>query len=369
MRRRKFISVIAGAAVWPLGTRAEQLAKPVIGVLAPMAAEKIPHQIAAFRRGLAEAGYVEGNNLTIEYRFADITLRPELMPEVAGDLLRLNMKVIFAAAPEAVAAVRNATTSIHIVALDLESDPVAKGYVKSLARPGGNMTGMFLDIPELSGKQVGLLKEVVPRLSRIAIFGVSSLNAPRGRRSVRLSVGINHRAVLVAVRRQNGHRDGIGSAELLQVEAFDVVILHPDPSPFPPLAIRAEGDVAQRSRITTMSLRSAARLQCTNGPASAPTHPQLRPRRIGHAPARSLEDSRHANVLLASPSAAKSVRARASASRLLTDPSGVMSCYVVYLTNLRVFVSTCLFRRPSGVGGIIFISNLIDRRTEGCTRR
>jgi putative tryptophan/tyrosine transport system substrate-binding protein len=162
MRRRKFLSVIAGAAVWPLGTRAEQLAKPVIGVLAPMPAEKIPHQIAAFRRGLAEAGYVEGNNLAIEYRFADITLRPELMPEVAGDLLRLNMTVIFAAAPEAVAAVRNATTSIPIVALDLESDPVAKGYVKSLARPGGNMTGMFLDIPELSGKQVGLLKGVRP---------------------------------------------------------------------------------------------------------------------------------------------------------------------------------------------------------------
>jgi putative ABC transport system substrate-binding protein len=76
-----------------------------------------------------------------------------------------------------VAAVRNATGNIPVVALDLESDPVAKGYVKSLARPGGNMTGMFLDIPELIGKQLGLLREIVPRLSRIAILGVPGLNA------------------------------------------------------------------------------------------------------------------------------------------------------------------------------------------------
>ena len=99
------------------------------------------------------------------------------MTEAAGDLVRLNMKVIFAPTPESLAAVRNATTSIPVVALDLESDPLAKGYVKSLARPGGNMTGMFLDLPELSGKQVALLEEIVPRLSRVAIFGVPSLNA------------------------------------------------------------------------------------------------------------------------------------------------------------------------------------------------
>jgi putative tryptophan/tyrosine transport system substrate-binding protein len=111
----------------------------------------------AHRRGLAEGGYVEGKNLTIEYRFTNF--RPELILAFASDLVRLNMNVIVAAAPEAVAAVGNATTSIPIVALDFESDPVAKGYVKSLARPTGNMTGTFLDIPELSGKQIGLLKE------------------------------------------------------------------------------------------------------------------------------------------------------------------------------------------------------------------
>jgi hypothetical protein len=99
------------------------------------------------------------------------------MSEAADDLVRLNVNVIFAPTPEAGAAAKNATTSIPVVALDLESDPLAKGYVKSLARPGSNITGIFLDIPELSGKQVALLKEIVPRLSRIAIFGVPDLNA------------------------------------------------------------------------------------------------------------------------------------------------------------------------------------------------
>jgi putative ABC transport system substrate-binding protein len=168
--------MIAGAAAWPLGARAEQPAMPVIGFLNPApAAEAIPHLIAAFRRGLNDAGYVEGKNLAVEYRFGNYKL--ELLSELARDLVHLNVSVIFASTPEASAAIRNATTSIPVVALDLESDPVAAGYVKSLARPGGNVTGMFLDILELSGKQMSLLKEIVPHLSRIAIFGVPGLNA------------------------------------------------------------------------------------------------------------------------------------------------------------------------------------------------
>ena len=130
MRRREFISLIAGATAWPLTARAEQM--PVIGFLDPLpSAEVIPHLIAAFRRGLAEAGYVEGKNLAIEYRFANFS--PELMSGAAGDLVRLKVNVIFAVAPESVAAASSATKSIPIVALDLESDPLAMGYVKSLA--------------------------------------------------------------------------------------------------------------------------------------------------------------------------------------------------------------------------------------------
>ena len=175
MRRREFITLIGtAAAAWPLATRAQQPPMPVIGALNSTAAWP-PHLLAAFRRGLAEEGYVEGRNLAIEYR--NTNFRPELLREAARDLVQLNVNVIFAGNPEALAAARNATTSIPVVGIDLESDPVAKGYVKSFARPGGNITGMFLDIPELSGKQLGLLREVVPRLSRIAILGVYDLNA------------------------------------------------------------------------------------------------------------------------------------------------------------------------------------------------
>jgi putative ABC transport system substrate-binding protein len=149
---------------------------PVIGFLDPVpGAEAMLDLIDAFRRGLAEAGFQEGKNLAIEYHFTNF--KPELMLQAASDLVRLNVNAIFAPTPESGAATRNATASIPIVALDLESDPVAKGYIRSLARPGGNITGMYLDLPELGGKQIGLLKEIVPRLSRIAIIGVPDLNA------------------------------------------------------------------------------------------------------------------------------------------------------------------------------------------------
>jgi len=146
----------------------------MIGFLQEGDVSAAPGLLAMFRQALAEAGYAEGKNLAIEYRYSRD--RPELLPEAAGDLVRLNVNVIFAAGPLAVAAARNATNIIPVVAIDLESDPLATGYVKSLARPGGNLTGMFLDIPELSGKQVGLLKEIVSRLSRIAIFGIPGVN-------------------------------------------------------------------------------------------------------------------------------------------------------------------------------------------------
>jgi len=169
MRRRDFLSVITGATAWPLAARAQQAAMPVVGWLVEV--PEVPRLTADFLRGIAELGYVEGKNFATEYRF-----KPESLPQAAADLVRLNVAVIFAAAPAALAAATKATASIPVVGVDLESDPVAKGYVKSLARPGGNVTGMFLDIPELIGKQLGLLKEVVPQLSRVAVFGVPGLN-------------------------------------------------------------------------------------------------------------------------------------------------------------------------------------------------
>jgi putative tryptophan/tyrosine transport system substrate-binding protein len=177
MRRREFISLIAAATAWPLAAHAQQTAMPVVGYLAsePPGVPTSQHLGDAFRLGLAEAGYTDGKTVRIEYRYANF--KPELLLPAARDLVRLNVNVIFGDGPGSLAAARNATTTIPVVGIDLESDPIAKGYVKSLARPGGNMTGFFLDIPEMSGKQVGLLREVLPHLSRIAILGVPGLNA------------------------------------------------------------------------------------------------------------------------------------------------------------------------------------------------
>ena len=176
MRRRVFIILVGGAALGcPVVARAQRPPTPVIGAISPLAPERMRPFLVLFRQGLAEAGYVEGKNVVIEYRFANG--RPELFREFASDLVRRNVNVIFAGSPEAVDATRNATTSVPIVAIDLERDPVAMGYVENFAHPGGNVTGIYLDLPELSGKQLDLLRQIFPGISRIAIFGVPDLNA------------------------------------------------------------------------------------------------------------------------------------------------------------------------------------------------
>ncbi len=132
-----------------------------------------PSVAQAFIEGIG----LNSTELTIEQRNAEGG--PELFPDAAAELVRLNVDVIFARGPGALAAAENATTTIPIVAVDLESDPVARGFVATLARPGGNITGVFLDLPELSGKQMELLKEVFPQVARVAILGDPAINAPQ----------------------------------------------------------------------------------------------------------------------------------------------------------------------------------------------
>ncbi|WP_210168526.1 ABC transporter substrate-binding protein [Bradyrhizobium tropiciagri] len=221
---------------------------PVIGFLSPLPSGE-PPPFAGFRRGLAEEGYVEGKNLAIESRFANF--RPELLKEAAGDLVRLQVNVIFAAYPESLTAARNATSSVPTVAVDLESDPVAMGYIKSLARPGGNLTGMFLDLPELSGKQVGLLKEMVPGLSHIAIFGVPGLNAAQfaaaaAAAAVR-AVGVEAEIIEVQVPDDWGR--ALEAAKTRQVEAG---ILLSSPLVF--VSSKQIGELALANRLPLISL-------------------------------------------------------------------------------------------------------------------
>jgi putative ABC transport system substrate-binding protein len=125
----------------------------------------------AFLQGLRELGYVEGKNLAVEYRWAEGQV--ERLPALAAELVRLKVDVIVTAGPTVTRATKEATASIPIV-MAFDSDPVGNGFVASLARPGGNITGLSALHPDLSGKQLELLKEIVPRLSRVAVFGTSN---------------------------------------------------------------------------------------------------------------------------------------------------------------------------------------------------
>ena len=168
--RRAYLAISAlGLLVAPLAAAAQQPPARVarVGVFALSPREPGSPSMRAFFAQLREMGYLEGQNLVIEYRHA---LDKEGYRGLANELVALKADVIFAGDPYALRASREATASIPIVAYDLESDPVASGFAASLARPGGNITGAFLDQPELSAKQLQLLREAVPRLTRVAVL-------------------------------------------------------------------------------------------------------------------------------------------------------------------------------------------------------
>jgi putative ABC transport system substrate-binding protein len=144
---------------------------PRIGYLSATSPSAIVARTEAFRQGLRELGYVEGKNISIEYRFAEGKL--DRLPALAAELVRLKVDIIVTAGPAVTRAAKEATTTIPIV-MTFDNDPVGTGFVASLARPGGNITGLSTLAPELSGKQLEILKETVPRLSRVTVLGTST---------------------------------------------------------------------------------------------------------------------------------------------------------------------------------------------------
>jgi ABC-type uncharacterized transport system substrate-binding protein len=166
MRRREFITLVGGAAVvWPFATLAQQPEKiPRIGYLAPNSS---PAFDEVFRQGLRDLGYVEGKNIVIEYRFAEEKF--DRLPDLAADLVELKVDVIVARVTQASLAAKGATRTIPIVMLGV-SDPVGSGLVASLARPGANITGTSAMSADVVGKSLELLREVVPKLSRVAVL-------------------------------------------------------------------------------------------------------------------------------------------------------------------------------------------------------
>ena len=190
IRRREFITLLGSAAAWPLAARAQQAAMPAIGFLNLTTPDGDRDRLRGFRQGLKETGYIEGDNVSIVYRWAENQV--DRLPELAADLVRRQVTMIATAGVPATLAAKAATTSIPVLFV-VGDDPVRQGLVASLARPGGNLTGINYISAELAAKRLELMRELVPgatRLGAIAQTGGSAVTVVKDVQAAASAIGL-----------------------------------------------------------------------------------------------------------------------------------------------------------------------------------
>ncbi len=251
MQRREFITLLGGAAAtWPLAARAQQKSMPVIGLLGFGLPDRGTPNVAAFRQGLRELGYIEDRNILIEYRWAEG--KPERFPDLAAELVAVKVDVIVTAGGTLAAlAAKRATTTLPIV-FAVVGDPVAEGLVTSLARPGSNVTGLSNVATDLVGKWIELLKQVVPGVSLVALL-LKPDSMPDSAKEVRLKeAAVSARALRVQLQVVEALGPADFDRAFSDMSAKDAGALVVLPTPAFELGRQRIVDLAARYRLPTV---------------------------------------------------------------------------------------------------------------------
>jgi putative ABC transport system substrate-binding protein len=222
MHRREFIRFLGAVAVSPAAAAPATYRVGHLVIAAATDTAAVPStNWEGFVQGLHEAGYAEGRNVVFEHRSA--ADRPERFPALAAELAAMQVDVIFARGTWTLSAAKQATQTIPIVGIDLEIDPVETGLVSSLARPGGNITGLFLDLAELSGKHLQILKEIIPRISRVAVLGNADINASQLRELERVGSSLALQTKAIAFRATPDLENAFATAKYWATDALIVL--------------------------------------------------------------------------------------------------------------------------------------------------
>ena len=219
LKRRAFITLLGGAAGWPLAARAQPAGPPSrIGLLWPGDAPPVSPRMESFRQGLRALGFVDGQNIAIELRYAQ--RGPQQLPELAGELIRSKVDVIFASGDLAPKVAQQATETIPIVAIS--DDILGAGVIASLSRPGGNTTGLTILAPELSAKRLEVLKDIIPGLSRVTALWDPTTGASQVTMTASASLSLNLKLEVLEVRRREDVAGAVRAAHNSKAQALNV---------------------------------------------------------------------------------------------------------------------------------------------------